>query len=726
MTYDNEQSDEWTLSDGSGRAVEDYGYDYALSASGSYSLSMENGSASVYGTSASNDTLAWRDRTEYRYSVADGEWQTNMTGWTRQTAVSGSSYAGSGSGAGTSGDAVSGSSWEAQASEEGAFLRAEVTEIDWSFLDGEYTASGHVHTDYDITGEYGFSSENDFWQSSSSTHSSGWNSYSDTSHNERGSNETMVFHHERDENYEWSLDETGRVYVSAYDYEQSGSMSANGHRGGSGTYNYESSSYTQGNGWSSFYHSGSFGSSSFYDEYDFTADWSESFDGVTNSYSSAHSASNNVEGDNYSLSGYFSDYYKTWDGQSPDSGGYSDSYPSSSPYASTTTDNGFSFTWSGHDIASRQGVYLHNAPYSGMWEIPYGLGSYSNPVEQPNSAWPTDPETPEPYSSPSQSYVDDLDAFFYGYDNTDLYETGLQEYGEITLTNASGSASYSGYESFYDDFTDGSVGNEGVGSGLTEEQKNSIGSTISETITDGDNSLIDPVTIITCSYSATPNTRGQNNNVHWSLYRWFWTGDGRASDEVMEAALTAAGNSYFENAEYAHAGLNAVSYVDPTGLAETTNQALYDMEDGKSLTQIGGNAVKNIVYDRVVDKVTSKVPTPGGDPTDKVGFAKNVTKPTKRYNGPKPKYKINKQHVPSPQYKHSKTPLPSDAEVAYKNAVPRDIDDGSTWYALSTDGKQIYRYSGNNNNSNEVHFSGAYSPKDSQVPNYVKKRLGIR
>ena len=71
-----------------------------------------------------------------------------------------------------------------------------------------------------------------------------------------------------------------------------------------------------------------------------------------------------------------------------------------------------------------------------MWEIPYGLGSYSNPVEQPSSAWPTDPETPEPYSSPSQSYVDDLDAFFYGYDNTDLYETGLQEYGTITVTTS--------------------------------------------------------------------------------------------------------------------------------------------------------------------------------------------------------------------------------------------------------------------------------------------------
>ena len=58
-----------------------------------------------------------------------------------------------------------------------------------------------------------------------------------------------------------------------------------------------------------------------------------------------------------------------------------------------------------------------------MWEIPYGLGSYSNPVEQPSSAWPTDPETPESYTTPPQSYVDDLDAFFYGYDNSDLFDS---------------------------------------------------------------------------------------------------------------------------------------------------------------------------------------------------------------------------------------------------------------------------------------------------------------
>ena len=147
---------------------------------------------------------------------------------------------------------------------------------------------------------------------------------------------------------------------------------------------------------------------------------------------------------------------------------------SSNSYASTVTENGFSFTWNGWDVQTRQGVYIHNTPYSGIWDIPFGLGSWSNPVEQPNSAWSSEPETPEPYSSPSQRYVDDLDAFFYGYDNSDLYETGLQEYGEITLTHASGSASYLNQAALYSAFYDGTVGNEGVGSELTVEQKQNI------------------------------------------------------------------------------------------------------------------------------------------------------------------------------------------------------------------------------------------------------------
>ncbi len=78
----------------------------------------------------------------------------------------------------------------------------------------------------------------------------------------------MDFHHECDEHYEWSLDETGRVYISDYSYEQNGSMSSNGYRGGSGAYNNESSNYTQGEDWSSFNYYRDYVSSSFHDEYD--------------------------------------------------------------------------------------------------------------------------------------------------------------------------------------------------------------------------------------------------------------------------------------------------------------------------------------------------------------------------------------------------------------------------------------------------------------------------
>ncbi len=188
--------------------------------------------------------------------------------------------------------------------------------------------------------------------------------------------------------------------------------------------------------------------------------------------------------DVYNMNGYFSDYYNTYEGQSPDSGGYGDSYPSSDSYASTTSSPGFSFTWDGWNVQSKQGVYIHNSPYSGEYSIPYGLGSWSNPVEQPNSAYSTTPETPAPYTTPSQHYVDDIDDFFYGYDNESMYETAEQEYGEITVTNASGSTSYSNTSDFHDDFSNGEIGNEGVGSGLTELQKATVQTYANNTIQD--------------------------------------------------------------------------------------------------------------------------------------------------------------------------------------------------------------------------------------------------
>ncbi|MBQ6109678.1 MAG: hypothetical protein IJK97_15810, partial [Thermoguttaceae bacterium] len=66
--------------------------------------------------------------------------------------TSASAYWCSGSGSGFSGNATSGNSWSAHASEAGAFSRSAVTQIDWSYQNGSYSAVGNVHTDFDASG----------------------------------------------------------------------------------------------------------------------------------------------------------------------------------------------------------------------------------------------------------------------------------------------------------------------------------------------------------------------------------------------------------------------------------------------------------------------------------------------------------------------------------------------------------------------------------------------
>jgi len=55
-----------------------------------------------------------------------------------------------------------------------------------------------------------------------------------------------------------------------------------------------------------------------------------------------------------------------------------------------------------------------------------------------------------------------------------------------------------------------------------------------------------------------------------------------------------------------------------------TDQVLCDIEEGKSLAEAGGNAFVTLTYERFSDKAAGRLPTPGGDPADKVGFARKV------------------------------------------------------------------------------------------------------
>jgi RHS repeat-associated protein len=111
---------------------------------------------------------------------------------------------------------------------------------------------------------------------------------------------------------------------------------------------------------------------------------------------------------------------------------------------------------------------------------------------------------------------------------------------------------------------------------------------------------------------------------------------------------------------------------------------------------------------------------PGGGGVKKLGRA---AKKLPRYQGPKPKYHVNPQHVPGRGLKPGKTPLPNDAESVFKNAVPNDPKNPTAWFGKNADG-QIYRFSAGNDGT--AHFSGIHGVGDGtrNLTDYAIQRLG--
>ena len=72
------------------------------------------------------------------------------------------------------------------------------------------------------------------------------------------------------------------------------------------------------------------------------------------------------------------------------------------------------------------------------------------------------------------------------------------------------------------------------------------------------------------------------------------TGSASAPDDVCNAAMEAAGQSYVQNAGNAHAALEMVDEWDPTGLAGGVDQTLRGMEGPELQAAIQGNVNPNV------------------------------------------------------------------------------------------------------------------------------------
>ena len=85
-----------------------------------------------------------------------------------------------------------------------------------------------------------------------------------------------------------------------------------------------------------------------------------------------------------------------------------------------------------------------------------------------------------------------------------------------------------------------------------------------------------------------------------------------------------------------------------------TDQVLCDIEEGKSLAEAGGNAFVTLTYERFSDKAAGRLPTPGGDPADKVGFTRKARDNYEGYEGWTPK-KRDRIHPPK-RREHTRPP----------------------------------------------------------------------
>jgi hypothetical protein len=93
-----------------------------------------------------------------------------------------------------------------------------------------------------------------------------------------------------------------------------------------------------------------------------------------------------------------------------------------------------------------------------------------------------------------------------------------------------------------------------------------------------------------------------------------------------------------------------------------------------------------------------------------------------RFDGQKPNYVVNPQHV-APNLAPGKTPLPDDAAEVYRTAIPDDPVNPRHWYGKNANG-HIYRFS--NSGDGTVHFSGIDSVGKGirSITRYAKMRLG--
>ena len=204
------------------------------------------------------------------------------------------------------------------------------------------------------------------------------------------------------------------------------------------------------------------------------------------------------------------------------------------------------------------------------------------------------------YSSGGEEKLHSTDESKYQYDSK--YENKSETQADGTVTNSKDSSTsdsseqtYSWNNTYTNWYTDPLMGVTTMSwvdaDSNTYSYVFSDASSSSETIpgsgTSGDSKEADLKDPWLGLFQAGLGSPGSSSGRWWSPWRWMWTGDGHASDEMMNVSLVAAGNSVKDN--QARSALKVMATVDPTPLSGCVEATLSGVENGDSVTRIAAN-----------------------------------------------------------------------------------------------------------------------------------------
>ena len=224
------------------------------------------------------------------------------------------SYNGSGVTSTTTSTSTGSTTKNASLTHSGSRSMNEVKTIEWQRANDKYSGSVETEITHEADGSYSYFASGSSHSSSENSSTNSYNEYHNNSRWEKGISENFSSENTLTKNWDFSnISNIGQLESDTYTrYSQIGRADGGGNRYSNGENHSTSSGCSWGNNWSSSWYNYDDTTNSQHDSYNYSADWSESFNNATNVYSRSVNVENDVSGESEYTNACGGGYTHTW------------------------------------------------------------------------------------------------------------------------------------------------------------------------------------------------------------------------------------------------------------------------------------------------------------------------------------------------------------------------------------------------------------------------------